>query len=193
MNGSLTTTALKKPHPFQLVGGAQRWNRLTSVPHPRVVDKNLGGISWGWGVPAPDQAPQPRVPVPGRSVPTTSGCKNQQELSQWKKLLDPQAVPLKEPTHGLTYLDSLPLNFSNRVVAWKAPVVYREELKCLESKRAEAIVPLPNPPPTKTASWCHIWDFINQATCLTHLGDSQRRCPTQLIGLLKLLFHFTTS
>ena len=72
------------------------------VPHPRVVDKNSGGISQEQGVLAPHQAPQPRVPVPGRYISTTSSCKIQLGLSQWKKLLEPQAVPLKEPTHGLT-------------------------------------------------------------------------------------------
>ena len=29
-------------------------------------------------------------------------------MSQWKKLLEPQALPLKEPTHRLTYSDSFP-------------------------------------------------------------------------------------
>ena len=43
LNGILTTTELKKPHPSKLVGGVQTWNRL--VPHPCVVDKNSGGIS----------------------------------------------------------------------------------------------------------------------------------------------------
>ena len=38
-------------------------------------------------------------------------------LSQQKKLLDPQAVPLKEPTYGLTYSDSLPLRSSTWVAA----------------------------------------------------------------------------
>ena len=40
---SLTTMELKKPHPSKLVGGVEVWNGL--VPHTRVVDKNLGGIS----------------------------------------------------------------------------------------------------------------------------------------------------
>ena len=66
LNGSLTTTELKKPHPSGLVGGVQMWNRLAS--HPCVVDKNSGGLSWEQGVPA-HQALQPRVPVPGRYVP----------------------------------------------------------------------------------------------------------------------------
>ena len=34
-----------------MVRGAQMRNKL--IPHPYVVDKNSGGISWEWGVPAP--------------------------------------------------------------------------------------------------------------------------------------------
>ena len=52
---------------------------------------------------SPHKDPQTRVSVPGRYVPITSGCKNQWGLRQWKKKLEPQAVPLKEPTDGLTY------------------------------------------------------------------------------------------
>ena len=43
LNGSLTTMDLKKLYLSRLVGGVEMWNRL--VPHPCVVDKNLGGIS----------------------------------------------------------------------------------------------------------------------------------------------------
>ena len=64
LNRSLTTMELKKPHSSILVGGAQAQNGL--VPHPRVLDKNLGGISREQGVTALYQPPQPRVPVPGR-------------------------------------------------------------------------------------------------------------------------------
>ena len=87
------------------------------VPHPRVVDKNSGGISQEQGVPTPHQALKPKVPVPGRYVPTTSGCKNQQGLSWWKKLLEPQSLPLKEPKQALTYSDSLLLSYSTRIAA----------------------------------------------------------------------------
>ena len=50
-------------------------------PHPCVVDKNLGGISQEPVDPAPHQAPQPMIPVPGKYVPIPSGCKNQLGLS----------------------------------------------------------------------------------------------------------------
>ena len=90
----------KKPHPSRLLGRVQAQNGL--VLHPCLLDKNSGEISQEWRMPAPHQGPQSRVPVPGREVLTTSSCKNQQGLSEWKKLLGSQAVPLKEPTHRLT-------------------------------------------------------------------------------------------
>ena len=56
------------------------------VPHSHVADKNQGGYL-GCKVPpeeegdlVPSQAPQPRVPVPGKEFSITSGCKNQQEF-----------------------------------------------------------------------------------------------------------------
>ena len=91
------------------------WNR--PVPHPCVVDKNLGGVAQEQGV-----QPHTRPPVHGSSVrkirPNNLWLqKKQQRLSQWKKLLEPQAVSLKEPTHGLTYTDSLSLSYSTRIAA----------------------------------------------------------------------------
>ena len=149
---SLTAMELKKPHPSGLVGGTKMWNGL--VPHLQEVDKNPGGISWEQGVPAPHQSPQPRVAAPGTQLPTTSGCKNKWDLSQWEKLLEPQAVPLNGPTHGLTYSDSLPLSCSNGVAAWGAPEASWERLRCLASRRAEAIVPFLGFSPTEPADWC---------------------------------------
>ena len=64
LNGSLTTTELKKPQLCRLVGGVEM--QIGLVPYTRVVDKNSGEISWERGVLALYQAPQPRVPVPGR-------------------------------------------------------------------------------------------------------------------------------
>ena len=62
----LTTTKLKKPHPFRLVGWVQMWSGLVS--HPHVVDKNLGGISWKSMSPTTTTGPQLRVPVPGKCL-----------------------------------------------------------------------------------------------------------------------------
>ena len=50
---------LKKPHPPRMVVRAQMQNRL--VPHPRVVDKNSGGISQEQGLLAPPQGPSAQV------------------------------------------------------------------------------------------------------------------------------------
>ena len=60
LNRSLTTMELKKPHPPRL-GGVEMQNGL--IPHPCVVDKNSGAVSWERGDPVPHQAPQPMVPV----------------------------------------------------------------------------------------------------------------------------------
>ena len=55
---------------------------------------HLWGIKFGRDIfgskeSQPTPVPWPRVLVPGNLVPTTSGCKNQWGLSQWKKLLEP--------------------------------------------------------------------------------------------------------
>ena len=77
------------------------WNGLIS--HLPVVDKNSGGIPWEQGVPVPHQAPSPGFQcLEGKSIQLLT-AKIQQGLSQWKKLLEPQAVPLKKSTQGLTY------------------------------------------------------------------------------------------
>ena len=80
------------------------WNGL--VPHPCVVDKNLGGISLEQGV-----LPHTRPPVQGSSAGKVSSnnfwLQNKQGLSWWKKLLEPQGVPLEETTHELTQTNSL--------------------------------------------------------------------------------------
>ena len=112
-------------------------------------EQKFGRDILGVKSPSPTLGPQPRVPVPGRYVPTTCGCKNQQGLRWWKKLLEPQAVPLKEPTHRLSYSDVLSLSSSTMVATWKAQVIYCEKLKCLASRWAVAIVPFWNPHPTE--------------------------------------------
>ena len=90
------------------------WNEL--APHPHVVNKNSGGISWEQGVPDPHQVPQPTMPSQGHKFPQLLDV-NQQGLSQWKKLQEPQTVTLKEPTHGLTYSDSFPLGSGSGMAA----------------------------------------------------------------------------
>ena len=87
-----------KQHPSRLtVGGVQMRNSLLS--HSCVVDKTSGGISREWGVPG--------LPTQGSSARNVSPhnfcCTDQQGLSQWNKLLEPQEVPLKK-THTWTDL-----------------------------------------------------------------------------------------
>ena len=77
------------------------------VPTPHVMGKNLGGISPKQGIPAPHQAPQPRVPCQeGKShnlwLQKPAGIGSVEETAR-------ASVTLKEPTHGLTLSDSLPL------------------------------------------------------------------------------------
>ena len=57
------------------------WNQL--APHPCEPDK-IGREVSGAKRPSPTIGPQPRVPVTGREVAITSGCKNQQGLRLWK-------------------------------------------------------------------------------------------------------------
>ena len=106
---------LKKPHLLRLAGGAQMQNRL--VPHPCVVEKKT---QEGY-LRSKDSQPHTGLPSPEFQCQEDKSPQllvaNQQGLSQWKKLLEPQAVPLKEPTHELTYTDSLPLSSSTRIAA----------------------------------------------------------------------------
>ena len=81
------------------------WNGLIS--HPHVMGKNMEGLSQGLGVPAPHQAPLAQGSSASKISPHNFWLQNQQGLSQWKKLLESQAVPLKESTHELTQTHSL--------------------------------------------------------------------------------------
>ena len=135
---------------------------------------------------------QPRTQSPGfqcQEISPHNFKQKQVGMSQWKKLLESQAVPLKEPTHGLTYLDSLPLSSSTRVTPGGTPVAYGEKLKCLASRRAEGIIHCLNSPHTEVASWCISETPSAWLTLFDLSGGPQRLCPTQLMGPPKLLFH----
>ena len=82
------------------------------VPHPHVVDKNQNGYLRSKGNPeiSPHQDPQPKVPVPRREVPITSGCKNQQESKLWKT--ETSTVQSSSSQGPCTYLLALPLSSS---------------------------------------------------------------------------------
>lgn len=70
------------------MGGAEVLNE--PGPHPRVADKNRERdlsrrgppTPRSQGIPAPHQAPQPRVPVLEREVPITSGCETRRDSSE---------------------------------------------------------------------------------------------------------------
>ena len=68
-----------------------------------------------------ESQPQTRPSSPGfqcqKYKSPLLAVKNLQEQSRGKKLLNPQAVLLKEPTHGLTYSESLLLSSSTGVEA----------------------------------------------------------------------------
>lgn len=69
------------------------------------VRRNISAVEASpeeWDIPAPHQAPQPRVPVQRKEVPTTAGCENQQRLwLKWRAAGVPD-IPLKRPAHRLT-------------------------------------------------------------------------------------------
>lgn len=89
------------------------WNVL--VPHPCVWRLRIGrGVlaaevpPKGAKGPGPTPGSQPRVPVPGRDVPSTSGCKNQR--GWWlsgSQGCGSRGHPLKGPSRELT-ADGLP-------------------------------------------------------------------------------------
>lgn len=75
------------------------------------------------GVTASHQAPQPRAPVQEKGVPMTSGCENQQGfyLQVRGRLLETQAVLLKDPCRAFLAHNSLTLSPSTGTAAQKVP------------------------------------------------------------------------
>ena len=77
-------------------------NRLVPCPHVVVNNWDISAVKVPpeeRGAPAPHQAPKPRVPVLGRQVPITLGCKNQcrLRLSKTEGLWSPRLFLLKSP------------------------------------------------------------------------------------------------
>lgn len=110
-------------------------------PKPQVVDEHwqslLGGRSPSRGgrVPAPHRAPQPRGPVLGRGVPTSSVSENQRGhlpiLVRWKVAGNPDTL-LKGP-----YSDSLAnthLVSSEAGTTQKVPETYWERRSSMDSR-----------------------------------------------------------
>ncbi|KAF6099918.1 hypothetical protein HJG60_011640 [Phyllostomus discolor] len=104
-----------KPRPPRLVGGVETQNGLLS--HPHVADKNSGGVSQERGAPAPHQDPQRRFQGQEENPPQLLAAKKHQGLSRWKKLLEPQQFPLKNPHTELLRLTPSELQRQGR--SWK--------------------------------------------------------------------------
>nr|KAF6425249.1 hypothetical protein HJG59_009292 [Molossus molossus] len=120
------------------------WIKIRTVPH-------LGrSFLRSEGVPISQQAPQLRVPVPGREVPITSGWKNQQELKL--RMLEPQAVPHKGPM-DLPRLTPSGLQLRGGSLKGTRDILGKTKLFGIGEAAftgtkvlAEAIVPLVSPP-----------------------------------------------
>ena len=95
---------LKKPHPSRLVGEAEAWNGLAL--HPHLVDKIWEGCLGSEESQPHTRAPGPWFQCQEDKSPKLLAAKTK-GLSEWKKLLESQAVPLKESTHGITQTHSL--------------------------------------------------------------------------------------
>ena len=122
------------------------------------------------GVAAPYQATQPRVLVPGKQVPTTPGCKNQQGLwlSEVEGFWSPKQFLLKDLSTNLLGLTPSERQSSDSSLKGTRDTWGRSELSgfgvraglgssFLQTKMlAEAIVPFLRPHPTVPARVCHI-------------------------------------
>ena len=96
-------------------GDSSGWSNGWSHIHMWWI--KIGKVISGATGPSPTSGPPDQDSSAKKLSPHQFWLQTQLGLSQWKKLLDPQAVPLEEPTHGLTFSDSLPLSSSTRVAA----------------------------------------------------------------------------
>lgn len=157
---------------MKLVGGVETW-KGQSHTHSTAIKNQVGylccgGPTWGARGPSRHWPSQPRAPVPGRRVSTTSGCENQQELhsSKDRGLLESQAFLLRGLhtdllAHELTH--SGLQGSSSKIV----PGRYEEEIgaggqdsslqrhMCWQAPMPPLVSP---PPPCQSrAGGCHIW------------------------------------
>ena len=139
---------LKKPHPSRLVGVSDMWNGL--VPHPCVVDKNLRGIS------QEESHPHVRPPSPGLRYqedksPQLLATKTRGDWVGGRDCWSPNQFLLMNP-HADSPIQTHSLEAPVMgVVAWGAPVACRGRLRCLASRRVEAIVPFLGPSPNRAS------------------------------------------
>ena len=137
-NRSLTTTKLSWTEVWQIgnwkttptqtgIGGVLTQKGIAPHPHGSKLRRDISGAR----SPRPTSGPPShhfsarkvssrndwlRKSVRTESVEETAGAPGS---SSW------------EPTHGLTYSDSLTLSSSTKVEVWRAPVLCREKLMCL--------------------------------------------------------------
>ena len=184
---------LKEPHPSTGRRGADtEWLDGLSLTHVWWIKIQEGYLRREGSQPH-TRAPSPGFQCQEEKSPQILVVKTSRD---WIGCLYPKQFLLKNPhTDSPTHL--FPVGSGTGRGAWKAPVVHREKLKCLATSQAEVIVPFLNLPPTRQASWCHIWDSINLADTTWPALEIQRLHPTQFMGPPQLLFHmngcFTTS
>ena len=148
-------------------------------------------MSQEWGIPAPHYAPHPRVPVPGRWFPISSGCKNQWCLGQWKKLQDSQASTLKGSamdlglmqTHSLwapppgQQFEGCEWHMGRNWSVWHQDKCWRTAPSWTKLQRpGSSTVPFLSPPPHRAKEWVTPYWKLHQSGSqgLLHLGDYLR-------------------
>ena len=109
----------------------EMWKRL--VPHTCVVDKNWEGYLGSEGSQPHTSPLSPGSKCQEDRSPSalSSGCKASRKWVCGRNCGILRHLLLKGPQW--TYIDSLSLGSSFRAAAWRAPVAYREEWKCLAS------------------------------------------------------------
>ena len=132
-----------------------------------------GGILQEQGIPSPNQTTQPRVTVPGRYIPITSGCKNQWGWERRKKLWCSQDPPLKGPAKDLGLMQTHSLwasapgqqieghqwHMGRNLSDWQKGKYQETASSWTKFQRpGSGIVPSLSPSPHRaTEQWHHVW------------------------------------
>ena len=108
--------------------------------------------------PSPTQAPRPGFQCQEGSKSYNFWLKKLATIELWEKLLEPQAVPLKEPPHRLT-----PFELQHQGSNLEGTSGIQGETKVSGIKVSRGHCPFSKPFPAEPASWCHIRDSVNMA------------------------------
>ena len=92
---------LKKPHPSRLIKGAEMQRHRTGWFHTHMGWIKIWEGYFGSEGSQPHTRTLAHSPSDRKISLINCGCKNQWQLSQWKKFLEFQAVPLKESAQRL--------------------------------------------------------------------------------------------